>query len=65
MEEGIVEFSRNMPSAIIAIATHGYGGIVHLINGSIAEDISNHNQNLIWTYAMKKVEETSVEAVKH
>ena len=35
------------------MGTHGKKGITHLLNGSIAEDVANHTDSVIWTYTMK------------
>ena len=53
-EGGILEFSKRVKGDLIAIGTHGRKGISHLIHGSLAEDVVNHNRGLVWTYALKK-----------
>jgi nucleotide-binding universal stress UspA family protein len=52
-EEGINLFARQVNAELIAMGTHGRRGIAHLINGSLAEDVANHADRLVWTYAMK------------
>lgn len=52
-EKGIVEFTKMAGGDMIALGTHGYKGIVHLLKGSVAEDIVNHTERPIWTYRMK------------
>jgi len=52
-EEGIIEFSRLVKGDIIAIGTHARTGIAHLINGSLAEDVANHTNTIVWTYTLK------------
>ena len=52
-EEGIIEFSKFIGGDIIAMGTHSRKGITHLLNGSVAEDVANHTNNLIWTYSLK------------
>jgi nucleotide-binding universal stress UspA family protein len=52
-EEGILQFSKLVKGNMIAMATHGYKGLSHLINGSLAEDVVNHTDKLIWTYSLK------------
>jgi nucleotide-binding universal stress UspA family protein len=52
-EEGILHFSKLIKGNMIAMATHGYKGISHLVNGSLAEDVVNHTDKLIWTYSLK------------
>jgi nucleotide-binding universal stress UspA family protein len=53
-EAGILEFTSAIKGDIIAMGTHGRKGISHLIKGSLAEDIVNHNRGLVWTYSIKK-----------
>jgi nucleotide-binding universal stress UspA family protein len=53
-ENGIIHFTRFVKGDIIAMGTHGRMGITHLLNGSITEDVANHTDSLIWTYAFKK-----------
>lgn len=52
-ERGILEFTRSIKGDLIAMGTHGRRGISHLINGSLAEDVVNHNKGLVWTYSLK------------
>jgi nucleotide-binding universal stress UspA family protein len=52
-ERGILEFSNLIKGDLIAMGTHGRKGISHLLNGSLAEDVVNHNKGLVWTYALK------------
>ncbi len=53
-EDGVIKFTKFVKGDIIAMGTHGKKGITHLLNGSIAEDVANHTESIIWTYAMKK-----------
>lgn len=53
IEKGIIEFTKMVSGDMIALGTHGHKGIVHLVKGSIAEDIVNHVGCPIWTYRMK------------
>ncbi|HEY0742039.1 MAG TPA: universal stress protein [Chryseosolibacter sp.] len=53
VEEGIYRFARDNDSDMIAMGTHAWKGLVHFLNGSIAEDIVNHISVPVWTYAMK------------
>jgi nucleotide-binding universal stress UspA family protein len=50
-EDGIIRFNEFIKGDIIAMGTHGRKGFTHLINGSVAEDVANHTDSLIWTYA--------------
>lgn len=52
-EKGILEFTSFVKGDLIAMGTHARKGIAHLISGSLAEDIANHNKGLVWTYALK------------
>jgi hypothetical protein len=52
-EEGIINFTKFIKGDLIAMATHGRKGIAHVINGSMAEDVVNHTESLIWTYSLR------------
>lgn len=52
-EEGIFHFTKKVKGDLIVMGTHGRMGIGHLINGSIAEDVANHTNTLIWTYSTR------------
>jgi nucleotide-binding universal stress UspA family protein len=52
-QEGVIEFTKMVEGDLIAIGTHGRKGLNHLMKGSIAEDIVNHTECLIWTYKLK------------
>lgn len=52
-EQGILEFARSIKGHLIAMGTHGRKGISHLVNGSLAEDVVNHNKGLVWTYSLQ------------
>lgn len=52
-EEGILQFTRMIKGNLVAMATHGRRGISHLLNGSLAEDVVNHADVLMWTYKME------------
>jgi nucleotide-binding universal stress UspA family protein len=54
-EGGILEFTSSVKGDLIAMGTHGRRGISHLINGSLAEDVVNHNRGLVWTCSLKNV----------
>jgi nucleotide-binding universal stress UspA family protein len=53
-EKGIIEFTKMAGGDMIALGTHGHRGIVHLVKGSVAEDIVNHVERPIWTYRIKE-----------
>ncbi|MEB2779192.1 universal stress protein [Algoriphagus sp. C2-6-M1] len=52
-EAGIVEFAEDIKADLIAMATHGRTGLVHLFTGSIAEDVVNHAKRPVWTFKTK------------
>jgi nucleotide-binding universal stress UspA family protein len=58
-ERGILEFTASIKGDLIAMGTHGRKGIAHLVNGSLAEDVVNHNKGLVWTY---NLQQTAIEA---
>ncbi|PZR35423.1 MAG: universal stress protein UspA [Azospira oryzae] len=53
-EEGILHFAKKVNANMIAMGTHGRKGIAHLIQGSLAEDVTNHSDLLVWTYSLKR-----------
>ncbi len=52
-DEGIISFTKSIKGNLIAMGTHGRKGISHLLKGSLAEDVANHTDSLIWTYTLK------------
>ncbi len=52
-EAGIIHFAEEINADIIALATHSRRGIVHLLSGSMAEDVVNHAKRPIWTMSLK------------
>ncbi|MFZ6013565.1 MAG: universal stress protein [Bacteroidota bacterium] len=52
-EQGILEFTNSIKGDLIAMGTRGRRGIAHLVNGSLAEDVVNHNKGLVWTYTLQ------------
>lgn len=48
-EDGIIYFAEDIDADLIALATHGRTGLMHLLSGSIAEDVVNHAQRAVWT----------------
>ena len=53
-EDGILYFAEDVHACMIAIGTHGRTGLLHLLSGSIAEDLVNHSRIPVWTLSMKK-----------
>ncbi|BDD03682.1 universal stress protein [Aureibacter tunicatorum] len=52
-EDGIIFFAEDINADLIAMGTHGRTGFLHLISGSIAEDVVNHASRPVWTYKVK------------
>jgi len=52
-ETGIFHFTEMINGDMIAMGTHGRRGLAHLMKGSLAEDVVNHVNSLIWTYVIK------------
>lgn len=48
-EDGIVYFSEDIDADMIIIPTHARKGIMHLLSGSIAEDVVNHAKRPVMT----------------
>lgn len=53
-EEGIIEYAEEIQADMIAMATHGRTGFMHLLSGSIAEDVVNHARRPVWTMKITK-----------
>jgi nucleotide-binding universal stress UspA family protein len=53
-EDGIVYFAEDIGADMIALGTHGRTGLMHLLSGSIAEDVVNHAKRPVWTYRLKQ-----------
>lgn len=53
-EDGILYFAEDLGACMIALGTHGRTGILHLLSGSIAEDLVNHATIPVWTLSMKR-----------
>jgi nucleotide-binding universal stress UspA family protein len=52
-ETGILQFTREIKGDLIAMGTHGRTGFAHVLAGSVAEDVVNHVNYPVWTYAIK------------
>ncbi|HAA16007.1 MAG TPA: universal stress protein [Cytophagales bacterium] len=52
-EDGIIHFAEANNVDLIAMATHGRTGFLHLLSGSIAEDVVNHARRPVWTFNIK------------
>ena len=42
-------FADDIGADLIAMATHGRTGILHILTGSIAEDVVNLSKRPVWT----------------
>jgi nucleotide-binding universal stress UspA family protein len=51
---GVIDFTHSIQASMIAMGTHGRHGLQHMLNGSVAEDVVNHVDCPIWTYAIKR-----------
>jgi nucleotide-binding universal stress UspA family protein len=49
-EAGILEFAEDIKADLIALSTQGRRGLLHLLTGSIAEDVVNHAPKPVWTF---------------
>lgn len=54
-EDGILHFAEDIGADMIALATHGRSGLSHLINGSIAETLSEQSPRPLLTFKTKHV----------
>ncbi len=52
-EDGIIYFAQDIDADLIALATHGRTGLLHLLSGSIAEEVVNHAKRPVWTFRLK------------
>ena len=48
-DDGIMYFAESIKADMIAIGTHGRHGFMHILAGSIAEDLVNHAKRPVWT----------------
>lgn len=53
-ESGIINYAHAVNADMIAMGTHGRKGLAHILSGSVTEDVVNHVDCPIWTYALKK-----------
>jgi nucleotide-binding universal stress UspA family protein len=53
-EPGIINYAHTVNADMIAMGTRGRRGLAHVLSGSVAEDVVNHVDCPIWTYAIKK-----------
>ncbi len=50
VEQGILNFSKDVDADLIGISTHGRQGISHFFNSSISEDLVNHAKRPVITF---------------
>ena len=50
VEQGILNFAKNIGADLIGVATHGRKGLSHFFEGSISEDIANHSTLPVMTF---------------
>ncbi len=50
VENGILNFAKDIDAGLIGISTHGRKGLAHFFNGSISEDLVNHAQKPVITF---------------
>ena len=50
IEKGIMNFSESIHADLIGMSTHGRQGISHFFNGSISEDLVNHEKRPVITF---------------
>lgn len=48
-EVGIIQFAEDVDADLLAMTTTGRTGFLHLLTGSIAEDVVNHAKRPVWT----------------
>jgi nucleotide-binding universal stress UspA family protein len=53
-QDAIISFTHEIKAGLIAMGTSGRRGLSHLFAGSIAEDVVNHADCPIWTFASQK-----------
>ena len=51
--DGIINFTETINGDLVVMGTHGRKGILHLLSGSVTEDVVNRVKWPIWTYVVK------------
>lgn len=51
--DGIISFAQEINADLVTMGTHARKGLLHLVTGSITEDVVNHIHCPIWTYSLK------------
>jgi hypothetical protein len=52
-EQGIAAYASTVKTNLIALATNSKRGLAHLMDGSLAENVVNHNPGMVWTYSLR------------
>lgn len=50
IEQGVLNFSKDIDADLIGISTHGRQGIAHFFNSSVSEDLVNHAKRPVITF---------------
>jgi len=51
-EEGILRYAEKIDAHLIAMATHGRTGMMHLLSGSLTEDVINHASRPVLSFQL-------------
>jgi len=65
IETGIIDFSDEKDTDLIAIETHGRTGFAHLINGSLAEGIAKHEPKPVLSIKIPSSSNTASKPTAH
>ena len=65
IETGIIDFSDEKDTDLIAIETHGRTGFAHLINGSLAEGIARHEPKPVLSIKIPSSSESASKPMDH
>jgi nucleotide-binding universal stress UspA family protein len=52
-EDGIIHYAEEVKADMIAMTTRGRRGLMHLLSGSKAEDVTNHTRLPVWTMNLR------------
>jgi len=53
-ESGVINFAHLINADLVAMGTHGRKGLLHVVTGSVTEDVVNHVDYPIWTYRVRR-----------
>jgi len=53
IEKGILSYARDIDADLIALNTHGRGGLSQLFNGSIGQELANHALRPVVTFKIE------------